>query len=75
VTERTRAERDVHRRYAPGDSARSDDDERAGVEDSPRRRALDLAIAATATVHSVPLLTQNASDFQLLDDLVDVRSP
>ena len=41
----------------------------------PRRRALDLAIAATANVHHVPLLTLNASDFQLIDDLIDVRSP
>jgi toxin FitB len=41
----------------------------------PRRRALDLAIAATANVHSVPLLTHNTSDFQLIDELVDVRSP
>jgi toxin FitB len=41
----------------------------------PRRRALDLAIAATANVHDVPLLTYNASDLQLIDDLVDVRSP
>ena len=41
----------------------------------PRRRALDLAIAATANVHSVPLLTFNASDFQVVDDLVDVRTP
>ena len=41
----------------------------------PRQRALDLAIAATANVHDVPLLTHNASDLQLIDDLVDVRSP
>jgi toxin FitB len=41
----------------------------------PRRRALDLAIAATATVHNVPLLTHNLSDFQLISDLVDVRTP
>src|SRR5215211_1202517 len=41
----------------------------------PRRRALDLAIAATATVHSVPLLTHNLSDFQIIDDLIDVRTP
>ena len=41
----------------------------------PRRRALDLAIAATANVHDVPLLTHNASDLQLVDDLVDVRTP
>jgi toxin FitB len=40
-----------------------------------RRRALDLAIAATANVHNVPLLTHNARDLQLIDDLVDVRSP
>jgi toxin FitB len=39
----------------------------------PRRRALD--IAATANVHSAPLLTHDASDFQLIADLVDVRSP
>jgi predicted nucleic acid-binding protein len=41
----------------------------------PRRRALDLAIVATANVHNVPLLTHNASDFQLIEDLVDVRTP
>jgi predicted nucleic acid-binding protein len=41
----------------------------------PRRRALDLAIAATATVHNVPLLTHNSADFQLINDLIDVRTP
>ena len=41
----------------------------------PRRRALDLAIAATANTHNVPLLILNASDFELIDDLVAVRSP
>lgn len=41
----------------------------------PRRRAFDLAIAATANVHGVPLLTLNADDFKLIDDLVDVRVP
>jgi predicted nucleic acid-binding protein len=41
----------------------------------PRRRAFDLAIAATANVHHVPLLTFNAKDFQIIDDLVDVRTP
>lgn len=40
----------------------------------PRRRAMDLAIAATANVAGVPLLTLDASDFQLLEDLVDVRA-
>jgi toxin FitB len=41
----------------------------------PRRRALDLAIAATANIHNVALLTHNTGDFQLIDDLVDARSP
>jgi toxin FitB len=41
----------------------------------PRRRAMDLAIAATANVAGVPLVTHNAGDFQLIDDLVDVRAP
>ena len=40
----------------------------------PRRRALDLAIAATANVHHVPLLTYNAADFRIIDDLVDVHA-
>lgn len=40
----------------------------------PRRRAMDLAIAATANVAGVPLLTRNAGDFRLIDDLVDVRA-
>jgi toxin FitB len=41
----------------------------------PRRRALDLAIAATANVHNVPLLTYNAKDFSIVKDLVDIRTP
>jgi predicted nucleic acid-binding protein len=41
----------------------------------PRRRQLDLAIAATATVEQVPLLTFNLADFQIIDDLVNVRLP
>ena len=41
----------------------------------PRRRAMDLAIAATANVAGVPLLTHDDADFQLIDDLVSVRSP
>lgn len=40
-----------------------------------RRRAVELAIAATANVHGVPLLTHNVADFQIIDDLVDVRKP
>ncbi len=39
----------------------------------PRRRAIDLAIAATANVHGVPLVTHDASDFQIIDDLLDAR--
>jgi predicted nucleic acid-binding protein len=41
----------------------------------PRRRTMDLAIAATANVHRVPLLTENIGDFQIISDLVDARSP
>jgi toxin FitB len=41
----------------------------------PRRRAFDLAIAATANVRGVPLLTYNVKDFQIIDDMVDLRSP
>jgi predicted nucleic acid-binding protein len=41
----------------------------------PRRRQLDLAIAATAVVENVPLLTLNIADFRLIGDLVDVRHP
>jgi toxin FitB len=41
----------------------------------PRKRTLDLAIAATANVNQVPLLTENLGDFQIISDLVDARSP
>jgi hypothetical protein len=41
----------------------------------PRRRSFDLVIAATANVHGVPLLTKNAADFKLIEDLVELRSP
>ncbi len=41
----------------------------------PRRRAMDLAIAATANVEGVPLLTANSADLALIEDLVDVRTP
>jgi len=43
--------------------------------EQPRRRAVDLAIAATANVAGVPLVTHDDTDFQLIDDLVDVRIP
>lgn len=41
----------------------------------PRRRQIDLAIAATAEVEEVPLLTHNLADFEIIKDLVDVRRP
>jgi toxin FitB len=41
----------------------------------PRRRAIDLAIAATANVHRVPLVSHNVEDFAIVADLVDVRAP
>lgn len=41
----------------------------------PRRRALDLVIAATANVHAVPLLTLDSTDFAPIADLVDARVP
>ncbi len=40
-----------------------------------RRRNADLAIAATATVHEAVLLTRNAKDFAIVEDLVRVASP
>ena len=40
---------------------------------SPRRRAMDLAIAATANVHGVPLLTYSAKDFQIIADKIALR--
>jgi toxin FitB len=41
----------------------------------PRRRAVDLAIAATANVAGVPLLTRDDADLRLIADLVDLMSP
>lgn len=40
----------------------------------PRRRVMDLVIAATANVHEVPLLTTDRSDFSIIDDLVTVET-
>ena len=40
---------------------------------NPRRRQIDLAIAATAHVEGVPLITENVGDFQIIHDLVDAR--
>ncbi|HXY44207.1 MAG TPA: PIN domain-containing protein [Acidimicrobiales bacterium] len=42
---------------------------------NPRRRHVDLAIAATAIVEQVPLLTFDLADLQIIQDLVDARSP
>lgn len=41
----------------------------------PRRRTVDLVIAATANVHGVPLLTADTADLAIIDDLVDARTP
>ncbi len=41
----------------------------------PRRREIDLVIAATAQTEGVPLLTHNVADFEIIKDLVDVRRP
>jgi toxin FitB len=40
----------------------------------PRRRAVDLAIAATANVHDVALLTSDVAGFAIIDDLVTVHT-
>jgi len=40
----------------------------------PRRRAIDLAIAATANVQAVPLLTADTADLEIIDDLVKVQT-
>jgi toxin FitB len=37
----------------------------------PRRRAIDLAIAATANVEGVPPLTPDAGDFEIIGDLTE----
>jgi toxin FitB len=41
----------------------------------PRRRAIDLAIAATANVHGVPLLTADVADLAIVEDLVRLVVP
>lgn len=40
----------------------------------PRRRAIDLAIAATANVQGVPLLTADVADMAIIGDLVEVEA-
>jgi hypothetical protein len=38
----------------------------------PRRRTIDLVIAATANVHGVPVLTHNQRDLAVIADLVEL---
>jgi predicted nucleic acid-binding protein len=40
----------------------------------PRRRVADLAIAATAVANDAVLVTANAKDLQIVDDLVELRA-
>jgi predicted nucleic acid-binding protein len=40
----------------------------------PRRRALDLVIAATGNVQGTLLLTSSPKDFALITDLVDAQA-
>ena len=42
---------------------------------NPRRRQIDLVIAATAVVEGVPLVTRDVGDFEIVKDLVDARLP
>jgi predicted nucleic acid-binding protein len=40
----------------------------------PRRRAIDLVIAATASVNDVPLLTADVEDLAIIADLVTIEA-
>lgn len=42
---------------------------------NPRRRQIDLAIAATAVVEKVPLFTYDVADLRIVEDLIDARRP
>jgi predicted nucleic acid-binding protein len=42
---------------------------------NPRRRHIDLAIAVTAIVERVPLLTKDVADLHVVRDFVDARRP
>ncbi|WP_428342101.1 PIN domain-containing protein [Mycobacterium sp.] len=42
---------------------------------NPRRRQIDLAIAATAVAERVPLLTYDVADLHIIGDLIDARRP
>ncbi len=39
----------------------------------PRARVMDIFIAATAHVHSLPLYTRNAADFRPLEGSIEIR--
>ena len=41
----------------------------------PRRGAIDLAIAATASAHRLPLFTRNVRAFRGIDAQLEVRTP
>ena len=43
-----------------------------GAGRQPRRRVMDLLIAATAHAHQARLYTRNGADFAGLEDLVDI---
>lgn len=47
----------------------------AGRGGNPRRRQIDLAIAATAVVERVPLITHDIADLSIISDLVEARRP
>lgn len=47
----------------------------ASVGRSPRARAFDLVIAATAKVHDARLYTRNAEDLRGLSDMVEIVDP
>jgi predicted nucleic acid-binding protein len=40
----------------------------------PRKREADLAIAATAIAHDAELVTHNAKDFKIIEDLIDLHA-
>jgi len=41
----------------------------------PRRRRVDLAIAATANVHGAVFMTRDAGDLRIVADLVRLSAP
>lgn len=42
---------------------------------NPRRRAIDLVIAATANITDATLVTEDTDDFAIIGDLVHAQSP